>query len=87
MQDPPADVTEGREVGRRGGEALREQDCDDGKVRAHQLPLRRGRRRQGVHEHQQARQRKRATRSMLWYHYLKPLPFFYGFKSSWTTLS
>ena len=78
MQDNPADVAEGREVGRGGGEALREQDGDDGQVRAHQLPLRRRRRRQGVHEHQQARQRKRANISVLWnypiYH-LKSLPF------------
>ena len=38
------------------------QDGDDGQVRAHQLPLRAGAgRRQGVHEHQQARKRKRAT--------------------------
>ena len=87
MQDYPADVAEGREVGRGWGEALREQDGDDGQVRAHQLPLRRRRRRRGVHEHQQARQRKRAIRSILWHHYLKSLTFLYGFKSSWTTLS
>ena len=65
MQDNPADVAEGREVGRGGGEALREQDGDDGQVRAHQLPLRRRRRRQGVHEHQQARQCKRVIRSII----------------------
>ena len=65
MQDNPADVAKGREVGRGGGEALREQDGDDGQVRAHQLPLRRRRRRQGVHEHQQARQCKRVIRSII----------------------
>ena len=82
MQDNPADVAKGREVGRGGGEALREQDGDDGQVRAHQLPLRRRRRRQGVHEHQQARQRKRANESIF-----EILTLHLMFKSSWTTLS